>query len=607
MNWWDDLVRKRYICANQMNSLFFQFLVFFLVHLSHFVCKQTGVKPSSAYIIHAQWLNEGFASWAENWASDCIFPAMKMWDQFTTGHLSAALRLDALRSSHPIQVPIHHAEEVEEVFDAISYCKGGSVVRMIRAVIGMKAFQSGLGKYMKRHAYGNTETFDLWSAWEETSDMPIQEMMASWTEQMGFPLVRVVGETWKDNEVTFELDQTWFLADGSDLTDEESKKMWTIPIMTCTEDGTQDDMTFMREKTATITIPLSSKDGWVKLNAGQEVPMRVLPTPTMVDRLGEGIRNKKLPPCDRAGLLTDAYALVKAGHMQPETLIRLLSNYLEEDEYIVWQGIGDVLSGLDTITSDDEEMNANFKAFARTLVINIARKVGWESKKTDGHLSVLLRSIMIGLLGSFCYDDEDVSSEAKRRFEAFQADHNDVQSLPSDMRSSVFKIILKNGGESEYESVLAYFGEATDNAERKHVLASLGHAPETKLKERTMEWTTSGAVKLQDFFYAMGSVGRSNKEGREISWTFYKSNFEKLNGMIGKGSPSLMDACIVSCAGAFCSKEKADEIEAFFTENPLPKSARKISQLVESMRTNAAFLDMLQRSELSNASFWKSL
>ena len=122
-----------------------------------------------------------------------------------------------------------------------------------------------------------------------------------------------------------------------------------------------------------------------------------------------------------------------------------------------------------------------------------------------------------------------------------------------------------------------------------------------------MEWTTSGAVKLQDFFYAMGSVGRSNKEGREISWAFYKSNFEKLNDMIGKGSPSLMDACIVSCAGAFCSKEKADEIEGFFKENPLPKSARKISQLIESMRTNAAFLDMLQKSELSNASFWKSL
>ena len=87
------------------------------------------------------------------------------------------------------------------------------------------------------------------------------------------------------------------------------------------------------------------KDGWVKLNAGQEVPMRVLPTPTMIDRLGDGIKSKKLPPCDRAGLLSDAYSLVKAGHMKLETLIKLLSNYTDEDEYIVWQGISDVLGG----------------------------------------------------------------------------------------------------------------------------------------------------------------------------------------------------------------------------------------------------------------------
>mmetsp|Transcript_28554 Transcript_28554/g.62170 ORF Transcript_28554/g.62170 Transcript_28554/m.62170 type:complete len:893 (-) Transcript_28554:81-2759(-) len=553
------------------------------------------------------WLNEGFASWAENWASDQIYPDMKMWDQFTTGHLSAALRLDALKSSHPIQVPIHHAEEVEEVFDAISYCKGGSVVRMIRAVIGMKAFQTGLGTYMKRHAYGNTETFDLWKAWEESSDMPIQEMMASWTEQMGFPLVRVVGETWKENEVTLELDQLWFLADGSKLAEEEAKKKWTIPILTCTQEGTQDDMVFMREKTAAVTIPLGSKDGWVKLNAGQEVPMRVLPTPTMISRLGEGIKSKLLPPCDRAGLLTDAYALVKAGHMKPETLIKLLANYKDEDEYIVWQGIADVLGGLDTIMSDDEEMSANFTKFAGGIVLNLAKKVGWESKRTDGHLTVLLRSTMISLLGSFCSDDADVSAEAKRRFEAFQDDHNDMQSLPSDMRSSVFKIILKNGGSSEYESVKAYFNEATDNAERKHVLASLGHAPDGKLKISTMEWTTSGAVKLQDFFYAMGSVGRSSKEGREISWAFFKTNFEKIKGMIGKGSPSLMDACIVSCAGAFCSNEKANDIEIFFKENPLPKSVRKINQLTESMRTNAAFLEMLKNSDLSKAEFWAAL
>jgi len=553
------------------------------------------------------WLNEGFASWAENWAADKIFPNWSMWDQFTTGHLSAALRLDALKSSHPIQVPIYHAEEVEEVFDAISYCKGGSVVRMIKAVLGMKSFQKGLASYMKKHAYGNTQTFDLWAEWEESSGMPVKEMMASWTEQMGFPLLRVTNETWEDDKVTLELEQVWFLSDGSELTAEEAGKTWCIPLMTCTEDGTQEDMIFMREKTATITVPLSNKDGWVKLNAGQEVPMRVKLTPTMIERLSSGIKSKALPSCDRAGLIADAYALVKAGQMKPDTLITLLSSYVEEDQKIVWDSISSVLGGLDTITSDDEEMNANFTKFARGLIVNLLKKIGWEAKETDGHLTTLLRGMMIGLLGTFCYDAADVVEEAKARFQKFQEDPTDMVSLPSDMRSSVFAIVLKNGGEKEYNAVKEYFTTASNNAEKKFALASLGKTKDLKLKLRTLEWAVSGEIKLQDFFYPMGSVGHSSREGKEISWRFLQDNFETIKSMIGKASPSLMDACIVNCAGSFCSREKADEIEAFFKERPMPLNARTISQTTENMRANANFLDVLKASELSKQEFWDSL
>ncbi|KAL3801383.1 hypothetical protein HJC23_006993 [Cyclotella cryptica] len=553
------------------------------------------------------WLNEGFASWAENWAADVIFPQWSMWDQFTTGHLSSAMRLDALRSSHPIQVPIHRAEEVEEVFDAISYCKGGSVVKMIRAVLGMKAFQSGLGAYMKKHAYGNTETYDLWKAWEESSGLPVQEMMASWTEQMGFPIVTVIDEQWEDDKVTLQLEQFWFLSDGSELTDEEKEKNWCIPIITCTSEGTQHDMTFMREKTATVTIPLKSKDGWVKLNAGQDVPMRVKLTSEMIHRLGSGIKSKTLPASDRAALLTDTYALVKAGHMEPEALITLLSKFSDEDSYIVWCGIADILVGLDAVLEDDAYMSANFKKFAKGIVIGLNGKIGWESKDTDGHLTVLLRAMMIGLLSSFCYEDKDVSAEASKRFGAFLADRNDVISLPSDMRTAVFKIVLKNGGVTEYEQVKAYFNQTTDNAERKFVLGSLGYSEDPKLKQKTLDWTISGEIKLQDFFYPMGSVRSSSSEGRNMSWSFLKANFEKIKTMIGKASPSLMDAVIVSCSGGFCSDEKADEIEDFFKANPLPSSARKIQQTLENMRANAKFLKTLQSSALSRPEFWVSL
>jgi aminopeptidase N len=288
-------------------------------------------------------------------------------------------------------------------------------------------------------------------------------------------------------------------------------------------------------------------------------------------------------------------------------LIKLLSNYADEDSYIVWCGIADILGGLDTVMSDDETMSKNFKSLARKIVLGLYSKVGWEAKETDGHLGVLLRGMMIGLLSAFCYDDSAVAAEASRRFGLFQQNHADMASLPSDMRSSVFKIVLKNGGAKAYEDVKAYFGQATDNAERKHVLGSLGHTSDPKLKEATMAWTISGEIKLQDFFYPMGSVRSSGREGREIAWAFFKSNLDAVKAMIGTANPSLMDAVIVSCAGGFCSDEKADEIEEFFSTNPMPKSGRKIQQTVENMRANAKFLGLLQSSDLANAEFWSSL
>ena len=80
-----------------------------------------------------------------------------------------------------------------------------------------------------------------------------------------------------------------------------------------------------------------------------------------------------------------------------------------------------------------------------------------------------------------------------------------------------------------------------------------------------------------------------------------------IKDMIGKGSPSLMDACIINCAGGFCSGEKANEIDAYFKANPLPSSARKIAQCVEGMRTNAKFLEKLQDSDLSSTEIWASI
>jgi len=555
------------------------------------------------------WLNEGFASWAENYASDAIYPEYQMWDQFASGALSTALALDSMLSSHPIQVPIAHAEEVEQVFDGISYCKGASVVRMIKAVIGMGHFQKGLTNYMRKFAYGNTETIDLWQAWEEVSSMPIPEMMASWTEQMGFPLVKVVDEDWQDDKVVLTLEQSWFLSDGSEPPEDGKDKLWTIPILSCTPSGTQQDMVLMREKTATVTIPIESKTDWVKLNAGQEVPMRVHYSDEMLTRLSKAIESKELSsPADRVGLVTDAYALVKANKiLSPESLMKLLVGYKDEDDCVVWQGLSSALLGLSSVLSADEKINTNYSNFAKKLVLPLFEKVGWDTKPDDGHLTSILRGIMVALLCDYCSDDNDVMKQANMKCEAFFEDPSNSKILSADIKVPVFKIYLKNGGKKEYETVKAYYYKAKDSAEKKTVLTSLGSTADENLKLEALDWTTSGEVKLQDFFYIIGSVSRSGKQGREIAWKYFQSNHERLQAMIANASPSLMDAVIMYSAGGFATLEKAEEITNFFKANPYPKNERKVAQMTENMRANGKMLVNLQESDLSKPQFFDEI
>ena len=51
-----------------------------------------------------------------------FFPEFQVWPQFVTEAVQTAQNLDGLRSSHPIEVAVKDALEVEQIFDAISVC-----------------------------------------------------------------------------------------------------------------------------------------------------------------------------------------------------------------------------------------------------------------------------------------------------------------------------------------------------------------------------------------------------------------------------------------------------------------------------------------------------
>jgi len=423
------------------------------------------------------WLNEGFASWMQTYIADILFPEWKMWEQFTTDDQGAALRLDSLRTSHPIQVPIYHAEEVEEVFDAISYSKGACVVHMVNAVLGPEHFRAGLEHYMKKHAYGNTETYDLWNAWETVSGKPIRSLMGSWTEQMGFPVLTVEELSRTETECTLQVSQEWFLADGS-LVAPEEQKTWMVPLFVLTSSNPTPQLTLFSEPKTKIVVQTSSSKDWVKLNGGQLSPVRVHYAKHQLQALGEGVRSKQLSPVDRASLLNDAFALSKANRVSLPDVVQLLEFFKEEDSFTVWCVINDIIIAISKLlTSQSQELRDSFSAFVVRFVSVLYERVGWNERPADGPSGKMLRAIALKLMLRFSPKDKTsaLGTEAVTRFNAFVARQPDAHlGLPADYRVEVLRFVNAAGGEDEYNKLLSVYESATDDVERRQIYASLG-------------------------------------------------------------------------------------------------------------------------------------
>ena len=465
---------------------------------------------------------EGFASYMESYITNKINPDWEMHEQFIVNTQNPALLLDALQSSHPIQVPIKHAEEVEEVFDLISYQKGASVVRLAYATLGEESFLKGLQDYMDQHKYSNTLTKDLWSAWEDASNLPVGDIMSSWTEQMGFPLVTVVGEEWKpaEGKCIVTLEQQWFLSDGS-LPSDGQDKTWKIPLFVSTKYGTTKHPELFEQKRQTFEIDIKADDKWIKLNGGQNVPLRVNYSTDMWERLIKGLEDMELKDnCDQTGLLLDSLALTQARKVDPIILLRLLSTFKKEESYPVWEAVRTCIGALSSTLIEEPELSQELSLFVASLVKEKAEAMGWDNSDEDGLIIRLLRSLLINLHCAYDADNSDIRNEATTRFKEYiKAPHAEeiAKRVPADLKRAIFRVALKNPEySSAYTELRGVFNQMTTAIERKDIYLTIGATPNVEAQTEVLNWATSGEVPIQDFFYPVASVSGNGLRGKSV-------------------------------------------------------------------------------------------
>jgi len=541
------------------------------------------------------WLNEGFASWMQYVAMDHLFPDWNVWTQFLVADFFRALRADCLEHTHPIEVAVSDPAEINEIFDAISYSKGASLIRMLASFLGEEVFRRGLQLYLGRHRFGNASTGDLWNALAETSGLPIDRFMRTWTAQPGYPVL-ALRETEREGTPLLELQQSRFLINGQvgpDRRDGEAvaeETRWWVPVGVAAEGQEKPSYLVMEGRRAFLPLP-GSDPGWVKLNAGQKGFFRVNYSSHLLERLVPAIETFGLPVLDRIGIENDAFALARAGLLPTTRVLELVSAYKNETEYAVWADLCanlDELRGISSAQGSSIDTEA-FDVYLRELYRPVAARLGWEPAPGEAHLEALLRTLVLGALGHA--GERATIEEALERFRLVVNEHGQ---LHPDLRFPVYTISVAYGGTEAFEAVLGMYLAAELNEEKVRCLRALGYARQPSLLQRTLELSLSAAVRAQDSIFPIAEVAR-NPRGRDMAWRFVTDNWAEFERRYGGGG-FLLARLIAVATEQFASEQKAAEVEAFFGSHPAPAARRTILQSVERIRSNAAWIEREGRS-----------
>ena len=376
------------------------------------------------------WLNESFATFMENLCLDAWQPTWNVWDEFGLSR-AAASRVDALRSTHPIECPVNHPDEAAQLFDVISYEKGCSVLYQIHQYIGAETFRRGIAIYLKKHSYGNTETHDLWDALEVAckaaaaesgeAPVPVREIMDRWVFTAGHPVVEV-----KSNKDAGSVELTQrpfkFLSETADTT------LWPIPVtLRAKVDGKMVERKFLmsgKSHVEKLGNTPDSKIEWVVVNSGGSGFYRVVYDKALASALSANVM-ENLSAIERFNLVNDAWACVRSGILATPDYIEMVKLFGAEEDPNVWAIITSSLGHLHSLVKDDHR-----KALAevvRNLIKPTVDRLGYTAKSDESVQSRQLRGSLIGVLGTIGADEE-VQKKANELFSSWKADKQSVDS-----------------------------------------------------------------------------------------------------------------------------------------------------------------------------------
>ncbi|MEM0289554.1 MAG: M1 family metallopeptidase [Metallosphaera sp.] len=485
------------------------------------------------------WLNESFATFMSYKIIDMLRPNWHMWGEFLLDETAGALLKDSIPTTHPIEATVNTPQEVEQIFDDISYGKGASILRMIESYIGKDEFKKGISSYLKRYSYSNAEGRDLWASLEETSGKPVSKIMPAWILNEGYPVVKV-----EVNDDTIKLTQERFgLLPVPD-------KTYPIPI-TIEVNGKRKDV-MMEDKH--LEIKVGEKVDSIKVNLDKAGFYRVL-----YNELAPVLATK-LTPEEQWGLINDYFAFLLAGKISKEEYISLVKKLINAESHLPVLELADQLSFLYAINA---EKYGNIAIEFHSTQVN-----KWKGREDEiGRRTFSILAINLSKM------DPEFASSLSEQFRNYEL-------LDGDLKSAVAVAYAVSKGSKALDELLHNYRSSKFDEEKVRILNAIlsMKSPYTVVNVLSMVFT--GEMKKQDIIRSI-QYSLFYPSVREAVWEWIKLHAKKVAEIYGgTGIFGRVMADVIPLLGV----GREEEIERFFKENQIKGAEKGIQQGLEILK-----------------------
>ena len=520
------------------------------------------------------WLNEAFATWMANKASDVLEPGWRVWDDFAFDR-TRALFSDSLRATRAVEYPVRTPEDAMEMFDEITYEKGGSLLRMLETYLGEDEFQKGIKRYMKEHAFANATTDDLWQALtaENKDKVDVSKLMQNWVFAKGAPIVSFKESEAKGSRSRIELKQERFYLDGKgDLKQSEKDILWQIPVILKGQALSARHLLVKALESYEV-----GGSGVYFVNGAGNGFFRTRYSEAQIDRLGKNNLLASLSVKERLSFYSDLHALCLGNQISIKKYLSVLSEAREEDPYVLSLLAGSI-GELEAFVDADNKKE--YAALVQKTLKGPLSKLGYQRKPGESPLESELRGSLIRMLGTIGEDSEAIEF-CRSKFDLYLSEDKD---LDADLLSPIVTVVAYNGDPDDYARITQSWKLASTPEATERNLVSLANFRQPDLVANTLEMILRKDVRSQDGPRQLGKL-LSSPWSKTQAWKFVKENWLQLEKKFqDKRMSRIIDAC-----SYFSTGEELAELGAFIESHPLPAGRRSQAKALEIVALRAKF------------------